>query len=83
MKISLVSVPIDMTIDVDEFLEYWKEELQEMPFDAFADNMKHLKVKNQDYADWIKTWLAWNELSSDDDIDMMYKQDNSFMVIEG
>ena len=59
-------------INVDVFVVAWKQELQEMPFNSFALNMKHLKIDNQTYADWIKTWLAWSELSSDEDIDMMY-----------
>lgn len=63
------------TIDVDLFMKLWKEELLTMPFDAFSNNMKELKMKDQTYSEWVKIWVAWSELSSPEDIDMMYKGD--------
>ena len=69
------SIRLNEPIDVDLFLNIWKQELEEMPHKAFSDNMKHLKVENKTYANWIKTWLAWNELSCDEDINMYYGGD--------
>lgn len=76
------TIKSDEPIDVYLFANDWKVELQNMPFEAFVNNMVHLKIEKKTYAEWIKTWLAWNELSTDEDIDMMYAAKDMLLEIE-
>jgi hypothetical protein len=79
----MITILKDEKLGVGMFVKIWKEELQQMPFEAFADNMRYLKLDTQTYPNWIKTWVAWNELASEDDIDNYYTGDNViFMDIE-
>jgi hypothetical protein len=76
-----MKIYLNEPMDVDLFIRLWREELNKLPLDAFTVNMKTLGVKPKTYSEWISTWVAWNELSSDEDIDNYYGGD-AFLEIE-
>jgi len=60
--------------NVGEFIEIWRDELEEMIriLPVFADNLD--KTKEQPFVEWVKTWVAWNELATEYDIENYYKR---------
>ena len=63
-------------MDITKFAEVWYEELETMirEFPAFAKNVgiDYTGVVNKSIVEWIETWLAWNELASEEDIKSYY-----------
>ena len=39
---------------------------------SFSENMEHLKIEDKSFADWMMTYLAWNELGSEEDCKNLY-----------
>lgn len=58
-------------MNVNKFIDEWKKNIEEN-IQPFIENMDHLNIKDQSFSSWIKIWVAWNELSSEDDIDTFY-----------
>ena len=40
--------------------------------ESFSENMKHLKIDDKSFADWMMTYLAWSELGSEEDCKRFY-----------
>lgn len=55
-------------MNVKEFSEKWKVVLDSQA-QAFERNFKS---KEYDWVDWIQIWVAWSELSSDEEIEYNY-----------
>jgi len=56
-------------MDVDTFIKEWKNRLEfmaEHELSSFADNLRSMGEKP--FQEWISIWVAWSELSSDEDI---------------
>ncbi len=53
--------------DVDDVLDNLKNNKQ-----AFLENMKHLNLDNKKFSEWMMTFLAWNELGSEEDCAAFY-----------
>lgn len=59
-----------------KFLELVDEILNELKSSenkkAFSENMIYLRMEDMSFAEWMVTYLAWNELSSEEDIRTYY-----------
>ncbi len=56
-------------IAVDEVLTMLKSSENKV---AFLANMRHLNIKDKPFSEWIMTYLAWNELGSEEDCKAFY-----------
>ena len=40
--------------------------------DAFRENMKHIKMKDQSFCSWLITYFAWIEIGTEEDCENYY-----------
>jgi|SRR3990172_12899392 len=61
-------------MNIEDFEDVWEERLTEFikTLPTFVLNMKHLDILDKPFVEWIETWLAWMELSSEEDIKVHY-----------
>jgi hypothetical protein len=62
-------------ISADKFAETWKEELEFLATYILPNFAKNFSNQTRTFTEWIKIWVAWSELSSDEDIEMFYGYD--------
>ena len=61
-------------MNVNRFVELVDEVLDRLSKDKepFKDNMIHMEAEDRSFCEWMTTFLAWAELSSDEDCKNFY-----------